>query len=240
MDNDKRMENKMNERRALIKNLAVGAVAIPALAASAKAATLLPSNGFKPAEDCRKPGGPLAERLQNIVVRTHHGDKALFYEDLLRDRIVSINFMSIRNDAVYPVTHHLSATQELLGERMGRDIFMYSITVDPEHDTPERLAEFAAQQGVRPGWQFLTPRLEDVPRLKMFFFAHPPGVHHIEDCSMGLCRYGNVELGLWGSFPAKDRPENVVRRFDWITPKERPAGDPIQRGPAILPLELRG
>jgi len=218
----------------------VGAVALPALAASAKASSLLPGSGFKPPEDCRKPGGPLAARLQNIVVRTHYGDKALFYEDLLRDRIVSINFMSIRNDAVYPVTGHLRDTQDLLGDRVGSDIFMYSITVDPENDTPARLKAFAERYGVRPGWQFLAPRPEDVDRLKSFFFAHPPGVHHVEDCSMGLCRYGNVGLGLWASYPAKDRPENVVRRFEWVTPKERSITDPIQRGPAILPPELRG
>ena len=70
-------------------------------------------------------------------------------------------------EAICPLgTANLVAVQEILGPRVGRDVFMYSITLDPVNDTPGVLKSYAKAFGVKPGWEFLTGEKEDIERLR--------------------------------------------------------------------------
>src|SRR2546427_4889382 len=68
----------------------------------------------------------------DIILRTHENKSVRFYEDLIKDKFVMINFMYINCiDGTCPVTtHNLTLVQQILKDRVGRDIFMYSITLD--------------------------------------------------------------------------------------------------------------
>jgi protein SCO1/2 len=69
-------------------------------------------------------------------LRTHDGRTVRFYDDLLKDRTVTLNLMYTECCDICPgMTQNLAEVQKLLGDRVGRDIFMYSITLQPEHDT---------------------------------------------------------------------------------------------------------
>ena len=125
----------MTNRRKILAQLAAGAAAVPAITLSASE---------KNCECVRPPSGPYAEYFPNVVVHTHDGRKALFYHDLLRGKTVLINCMSVKNEALYPVTANLVEVQRLLGARLGRDLFMYSLTLDPENDTPQKLHSYGA------------------------------------------------------------------------------------------------
>src|SRR5438105_3549747 len=104
-----------------------------------------------------KPQSAASKRVfPNVPVDTHEGRRVMFYDDLIRDRLVIINFMSIGHDANYPVARNLVEVQRLLGYRLGRDAFLYSVTVDPRRDTVAALRAFAAAAGAGPGWVFLT------------------------------------------------------------------------------------
>jgi protein SCO1/2 len=250
----------MTERRKILTHLAAGLAALPAFA--------LDAEGFGPeaepgaGEDgrCVRPdGGPYADYFPNVVVHTHDGRKALFYRDLLRGRTVLVNCVSVRNDAVYPVTANLARVQRLLGERLGRDVFMYSLGVDPEHDTPPALRAFAERHGAEDGWLFLYARPEDVEVVRGSLFAAHGGAHArqhggahgshaappVEDCSMGLIRYGNEAVGLWGSVPAKADPEWIAKRVSWVATRSaaaHPAGPTAFRRkgpPAVAPAKCR-
>jgi hypothetical protein len=94
----------------------------------------------------RAAAGAAFRLLPNVVVQTHEGRRALFYNDLLRGKTVLVHCMSIADETRRPALDSLRAAHHLLGERMGRDVFMYSLTVDPEHDTPGALAAFAERQ----------------------------------------------------------------------------------------------
>ncbi len=198
-------------------------------------------------DDCTRPGsGPNAGYFPNFVVQSHRGEKALFYDDLLVGRTVLIHCMSIANHAVYPVVGNLAEVQRHLGDRLGKDVFMHSLSVDPEHDTPQALAEFAARVGAKPGWSFWTGARADMEAIRDRLFVHAGGhteAHHeghhgghgpAKDCSMGLMRYGNESVGLWGSVPAKANPSWIAQRLGWLVPREAPVGPPRRRGP--LPL----
>ena len=197
------------------------------------------------AENCARPiNGPNAEYFTNVVVVTHENRKALFYDDLLRGKTVMVNFMSVRDESELKMTASLAHVHRFLGDRLGRDVFMYSITTDPEHDTPRVLAAFAERHGVRPGWLFLTGQPGAVQTLKSRFFASATGhaahgAGPVEDCSAGMVRYGNEAAGIWASFPAKSDPECIAKRVSWLEPKEARVGPPRRRGPAPLAAWMR-
>ena len=71
-------------------------------------------------------------------------------------------------DGRCPVTNgNLRRVQDLLGDRMGKDVFFYSVTLEPERDTVERLREYAEDIfDVRPGWLFLTGERRDIDTLR--------------------------------------------------------------------------
>jgi protein SCO1 len=232
----------MTNRRRILAQLAAGAAAIPAITLSASEQKSRGTTRDAASEkkcDCTRPGGgPYAEYFPNVVVHTHDGRKALFYHDLLRGKTVLINCMSVKNEAVYPVTANLVEVQRLLGERLGRDLFMYSLTLDPENDTPGVLRAFAEAHGVKNGWLFLTAKPDDIQLLRGRLFAHDTTHHHsaavVHDCSAGLVRYGNEAVGLWGSVPAKAEPQWIVKRLSWV--ETRPAsalGTFKRRGPVV-------
>jgi protein SCO1/2 len=226
-----------SDRRAVITT---GAAALSGLAFGVGAEPLF---GADPgaAEECARPGRqcPNAGYFPDAVVTAHDGRRARFYDDLLAGRTVMIHCMSIAGDAEYPVVDNLVRVQRLLGERVGRELFMYSLSVDPA-DSPRALADFAAERGVGPGWLFLTAEPGVVESLRYHLFDH--GLGHVHpgrgageapprDCSLGLVRYGNEAIGLWGAVPAKADPEWIARRLSWVIPRERPEGAPRRRGP---------
>ncbi len=98
-----------------------------------------------------------ADYFPNVRLTTHEGDAVRFFDDLIKDKVVVINFMYTSCPDVCPLeTAKLAELQAILGDRVGRDVFLYSITIDPKIDTPLVLREYAERYGARPGWQFLT------------------------------------------------------------------------------------
>src|SRR2546428_9926387 len=88
----------------------------------------------------------------NLVLTTHEGRRVRFYDDLIKDRIVTINFMYTQcEDGRCPLTTaNLVRVQKLLKDPVGRAIFMYPFTLTPEHDTPSVLKKYATAYGVGP------------------------------------------------------------------------------------------
>ena len=222
---------------AALSGLAVATTTGPARAAAAAGSALA---------DCARPhAGPGPRTLPNVVVTAHDGRRALFYDDLLAGRTVMVHCLAIAREAEYPVVDNLVRVQRLLGPRVGRDVFMYSLAIDPE-DTPRALAAFAAERGIGPGWLLLTAEPDGMALIRSRLWAHGGGHAHAghphgaeggpetappRDCSLGLVRYGNEAIGLWGAVPAKADPEWIARRLSWVAPRPAPAGPPRRRGP---------
>jgi protein SCO1/2 len=163
----------------------------------------------------------------------------LFYDDLLRGKTVMINCMSIKNEARFSVSRNLSKLQRLLEDRLGIDLFMYSITVDPEHDAPRVLKAFADEHQARSGWTFLTGEtaVMELLRSRLFVSESSHDDHRagpIEDCSLALIRYGNEAVGLWGSVPAMTDPKSIAMRLSWIASGQPARGMITRGGPAPL------
>jgi protein SCO1/2 len=107
------------------------------------------------------------DRLPDVTLVTQHGKPVHFYDDLVKDKIFVFNFLFTTCGDFCPLgAARLSQLQDALGDAMGRDVFFYSITVDPEIDTPERLKEYADTFGAGPGWIFLTGKPEDIRKVR--------------------------------------------------------------------------
>jgi protein SCO1/2 len=103
----------------------------------------------------------------NVPLTTHDGRSVRFYDDLISEKVVVINFIfTTCPDSCPAETAKLRQVQRELGARVGDDIFMYSISIDPEHDTPEVLAEYRDKFDLAPGWIFLTGKEDDIILLR--------------------------------------------------------------------------
>jgi protein SCO1/2 len=160
-----------------------------------------------------------ARYFPNVTVITHEGRKVRFYDDLIRDKIVTINFMYADCEGICPgITANLAKVQKALGDRVGRDIFMYSLTLKPEHDTPEVLKEYADMHGVKPGWSLLTgdPADMELLRRKLGFVDPDPEIDKDKNEHIGNVRYGNEALQLWASCPGLASPKAIVSSIGFV------------------------
>ena len=155
-----------------------------------------------------------ARYFPNVELTTHEGKKVRFYDDLIKDKIVVINFMYANcEDICPPVTMNLVKAQKILGERVGRDIFFYSITLKPEQDTLKDLKHYAEMHGVKPGWLFLTGKPAEIEMLRrsLGFVDPDPEVDKDTSNHIGNLRMGNEPYILWSACPGMSSPIWIVK-----------------------------
>jgi cytochrome oxidase Cu insertion factor (SCO1/SenC/PrrC family) len=108
-----------------------------------------------------------ADELPKVTLKTQDNKTVRFYEDLLKGKIVIINFMYTQCKTTCEAgTMNLLEVQKALGDDLGRKVFIYSISIDPEHDTPAVLKAYAETHGVKSGWTFLTGNAKDITALR--------------------------------------------------------------------------
>jgi protein SCO1/2 len=198
-------------RRKLLASAALGPVA--SLLMAGEPGSPRPGAAISPRERLRD------EHFPNVTLTTHQGKQVRFYDDLLKGKIVVINFMYTScKDACPLTTAHLVKVQKLLGERVGRDVFMYSLTIDPKHDTPAVLRNFAEKFHTGPGWLFLTGKDDDLEllRVKLGFIDPDPEVDKNRANHIGTVEYGNEPLSLWGACPGLAHPEWIAKEISWV------------------------
>lgn len=196
----------MNTRRELL--LGIGALGTAALGLQAWRGVL--------ARDRRAVGDP---RIPNTRLQTHEGKTVHFYDDLVRGKVVAINMMYVSCAGICPTaTANLRQVQKLLGDRAGRDVFIYSLTLEPELDSPQVLREYARQQRIGPGWLFLTGAPEDIEQLRYSLgFSDPdPLIDASNSTHTGMLRVGNDAYRRWTMAPALAEPRQILATIDHV------------------------
>jgi protein SCO1/2 len=153
------------------------------------------------------------EYFPNIELTNQHGQRMRFYDDLIKGKVVAINFIFTSCQAVCPAeTARMRQVQQALGERVGKDVFFYSISIDPDRDTPEVLKAYAAKFGVGPGWQFLTGKEDEIIMLQKKLGLWVPDAQEIDpkDHSINLI-VGNENTGRWNKRSSFDDPKVLAR-----------------------------
>ena len=148
-----------------------------------------------------------ADYFSNIVLTTQDGKRVRFYDDLLKGKAVAINVIYTSCTDECPLeTARMSEVQRLLGARMGRDIMFYSISIDPEHDTPAVLKAYAKKFGVGAGWLFLTGQKDDIAALtKKLGLSRNSDLANRDGHASSLM-LGSEPTGQWMRNSAVDNP----------------------------------
>jgi protein SCO1 len=164
----------------------------------------------------------------NVALTTHEGKQVRFYEDLIKDKIVLINMMYAKCEGIcMPVTMNLRRVQKMLGDRAGKDIFFYSITLKPEEDSPSALKNYAQMHHVGPGWLFLTGASADVEllRRKLGFTNPDPKLDADKSQHIGMVRYGNEPEQLWAACPGMANAKWIFESLSFVDwPRSRSTG----------------
>lgn len=160
----------------------------------------------------------------NVELVTHTGKKVKFYDDVLKDKIVVLNMMYADCQGVCPtITANLKHVQRILREQINHEIFMYSMTVKPEEDTPAKLREYAKMHGIHDKyWTFLTgdPQTMDMLRHSIGFADPDPEVDKNKASHSGMIRYGNEPMALWGTCQGSGEPEWMATEIGFAIPRQ--------------------
>jgi protein SCO1/2 len=153
----------------------------------------------------------------DVELTTQHGERVRF-PDLIKGRTVAIELIYTTCKYVCPLeTARLAQVQTQLGDRMGRDVFFYSITIDPEYDTPAVLNAYAEKYHAGPGWLFLTGRLADIDLLSKKLGLYAPPDPENKDGHVAMLLIGNEATGQWIRGSALDNPRVTANMIaGWV------------------------
>lgn len=159
--------------------------------------------------------------LPNVPLITHTGEHVRFYDDLVHDKTVLLNFFLIScAEGRCPLAMaNLRKVQALLGDRMGRDIFFLSITLRPELEREKALKAYADSLAIKPGWLFLTGKPSDVETLRRglgYVDIDPEQDRNLTN-HIGMARYGNDNLDRWGAVSLRSSASNIASTFKWLS-----------------------
>lgn len=137
---------------------------------------------------------PAQKWFSDVELLDQDGRKLQFYTDVLKGKTVIINaFFTTCTSVCPPMNRNMEKVQEALGDRVGKDVFLVSISVDPTTDTPPRLKEYAQRFHAKPGWIFLTGKKENVD----WALYKIGGYIESKDDHTTVIIIGNETTGLW-------------------------------------------
>jgi len=151
---------------------------------------------------------PAHKYFTDVELTDQNGRKVKFYSDLLQGKVVIINsFFATCQGSCLPLNQNLAKVQEALGERLGKDVYILSISVDPTVDTPTNLNAYAKKLHARPGWYFLTGAKENVD------FALKKIGQFVDDKQdhLNIFIIGNERTGLWKKAFGLAKSEELVK-----------------------------
>ena len=181
-----------------------------------------------------------ASFFPNIELTNQNGRKVRFYDDLIRGKIVVIDLIYTHCVDSCPLeTARLVQVQKLLGDAVGREIFFYSISIDPKRDTPAVLKSYAEKYHAGPGWMFLTGKKEDVDLLSKKIGLYTEPDPNDRDGHTPSVLIGNEPTGQWMRNGATDNPRFLAMLIgDWLNNWKYSANKTKQGYAEARPMKL--
>lgn len=163
-----------------------------------------------------------ADYFPNVPLTTSDGKEVRFFDDLIKGKIVAINFIYTTCADTCPLeTAQLVKVQNIMGDRVGKDVFFYSITIDPEHDTAMVLKEYQERFGAH--WTFLTGKNEDIINLRRKLGLY---IEEIQDDSNNhnvSMIIGNQATGRWMKRSPFENPYVLADQMgNWLSDWKAP------------------
>ena len=160
-----------------------------------------------------RPPSKVRIKLPDTPLTDQHGKTARFKSEIVGDQLVLINFVYLNCTTACPALSAVFADlQQRLGDRLGREVSLLTITVDPVRDTPLRLKTFAAQYQAGPGWTFLTGRKQAVDEVLKALDSYTP--NFAEHPAVVLV--GDPRSGEWTRFFGFPGSEQLLAKVDQL------------------------
>jgi len=162
---------------------------------------------------------PAKKYFTDVVLLNQNGEKVRLYSDLLQGKVVIINsFFATCAGSCLPLTRNLEKLQQALGTRMGKDVHILSLSVDPAVDTPTNLKAYAKKLNAGPGWHFLTGDKESVD------FALKKIGHFVDnkESHLNIFIIGNERTGLWKKAFGLAKPDELIKVVDSVLNDQAP------------------
>jgi cytochrome oxidase Cu insertion factor (SCO1/SenC/PrrC family) len=132
--------------------------------------------------------------IPDVEVLDQEGNALHFYSDLIKGKTVAINFIFTNCTTICPpLAATFARVQREMGDKVGKDAHLISISVDPLTDTPERLKAWGDKFKAGPGWTFVTGNKPEMDRLLNALGA---SVSRREDHTPAII-IGNDAKGVW-------------------------------------------
>ena len=151
------------------------------------------------------------EYFSNLELINQDGETVRFFDDVLKDKVVVINFIFTNCKGACPlITHKLTLVRDGMEGYIGEPIQFVSLSLDPARDTPAAMKEFAKTHNAdHDGWVFLTGKSENldsiIKRLGQF-------TDDIEAHST-MMMAGNVNAAHWIKIQPQELPPQIVAKL---------------------------
>jgi protein SCO1 len=152
-------------------------------------------------------------RVPDLVLRDQEGRKVHFYSDLIKDKVVVLSFFY--TSCAYTCGlqgRTFSKLQSLLGERLGKSVFLVSVTIDPVKDDPLKLKAWGQRYNLQPGWTLVTGEEAEMNKILIPFVGTPAGA----SMHFPATFIGNDSKGTWTSAAGVLSPEALLDAIDFI------------------------
>ncbi len=196
---------------ARARNAALSALVAAFLTGAAAVAAATPSAA--PSAHRQKEIEAARNYFTDVELTNQFGKPMRLYSDLIQDKIVVINSMYTNCADMCPLLgKSLEQIQEAAGDRMGKDVYILSFTVDPANDTPEKLRKWGESFHAKPGWFFLTGDKENLELAlkRVGQYTADPENHQ------GILIMGNDRTGLWKKAFGLASPKDLIKVFDSV------------------------
>jgi TolB protein len=145
------------------------------------------------------------------------GRRVRFYTDLIKGKVVLLSFFYTTCGFVCDVQgRNLAKLQSRLGDLLGTDVYLISVTRDPVTDTPAQLKKWSREHGVKHGWTLVTGDTKDVAKLVARFQSDTIGPVESHSATIYV---GNDATGTWRSSSGLAPPEKLIALINEVLQK---------------------
>jgi protein SCO1/2 len=157
--------------------------------------------------------------IPDLQVVDQDGVKRRFYSDLIKDKVVILSFFYTSCPSMCPVmADRLGKLQTNLGDRLGKDVFIVTVTRDPETDTPARLKAWARNVHIKPGWTTITGDVQAIGKIVRDFTGDRLG----KDMHNTFFFIGNDKTGNWTDLSGYTSVTDLRQQLDAVSATARP------------------
>jgi len=152
-------------------------------------------------------------KLPEVRLVDSTGAPRLLGKEVIGSRLAIVDFIYTSCTSVCPVlTSVLGLVQDQLGDRLGTEVAMVSVSIDPATDTPARMKDYAARFGARPEWAFLTGAKPEIDRLLAHAGVHAPNpADHTP-----VVLVGDPARNAWVRLYGMPSPEQIRAALDGV------------------------